>query len=186
MAAAEQSEAVADLYNKGLEFMKDGAYKTAAKEFGEVERQHPYSKLATKAILMQAYAQYQRNAYDEAINAAQRFITLHPGHRDAPYAYYLIALSYYEQIGDVKRDQTATKKALQSLEEVSRRYPDTPYGAGCRREGRAGPRPSGRQGNGSRPLLSQARLLSRGRQPLQDGGHRLSDDDRKRRKRSTD
>jgi outer membrane protein assembly factor BamD len=129
MAAADKSEPVANLYNKGLESMQGGAYKTAAKEFAEVERQHPYSKLATKAILMQAYAQYQRNAYDEAINAANRFITLHPGHRDAPYAYYLIALSYYEQIGDVKRDQTATKKALESLEEVSRRYPDTSYGA---------------------------------------------------------
>jgi len=128
MAAAEKTEPVANLYNKGLESLKGGAYKTAAKEFGEVERQHPYSKLATKSILMQAYAQYQRNAYDEAINAAQRFITLHPGHRDASYAYYLIALSYYEQIGDVKRDQTATKKALESLEEVSRRYPDTTYG----------------------------------------------------------
>ncbi|MBL8907661.1 MAG: outer membrane protein assembly factor BamD [Rhizobiales bacterium] len=129
MAAADKSEPVANLYNKGLESMKSGSYKTAAKEFAEVERQHPYSKLATKAILMQAYAQYQRNAYDEAINAANRFITLHPGHRDAPYAYYLIALSYYEQIGDVKRDQTATKKALESLEEVTRRYPDTPYAA---------------------------------------------------------
>lgn len=129
MAAADKSEPVAELYNKGLESMKGAAYKTAAKEFAEVERQHPYSKLATKAILMQAYAQYQRNAYDEAINAANRFITLHPGHRDAPYAYYLIALSYYEQIGDVKRDQTATKKALEALEEVSRRYPDTAYGA---------------------------------------------------------
>jgi len=128
MSAAQQGEAVATLYNRGLESLKSAAYKTAAKEFGEVERQHPYSKLATKAILMQAYAQYQRNAYDEAINAAQRFITLHPGHRDAPYAYYLIALSYYEQIADVNRDQTATKQALQSLEEVSRRYPDTPYG----------------------------------------------------------
>jgi outer membrane protein assembly factor BamD len=128
MEQADKTEPVADLYNKGLQSMKDGAYKTAAQQFGEVERQHPYSKLATKAILMQAYAQYQRNAYDEAINAAQRFITLHPGHRDAPYAYYLIALSYYEQIGDVKRDQSATKKALDSLEEVNRRYPDTPYG----------------------------------------------------------
>jgi outer membrane protein assembly factor BamD len=129
MAAVEKGEPVADLYNKGLESMKEGAYKTAAKEFGEVERQHPYSKLATKAILMQAYAQYQRNAYDEAINAASRFITLHPGHRDAAYAYYLIGLSWYEQIGDVKRDQTSTKKALIALEEVTRRFPDTNYGA---------------------------------------------------------
>ena len=130
MAEVEKGEPVANLYNKGLESMKGGAYKTAAKEFAEVERQHPYSKLATKAILMQAYAQYSRNAYDEAINAASRFITLHPGHRDAAYAYYLIGLSYYEQIGDVKRDQTATKKALESLWKKSPgAIPIRPYGA---------------------------------------------------------
>jgi outer membrane protein assembly factor BamD len=76
---------------------------------------------------MQAYAQYQRNAYDEAVNAAQRFITLHPGHKDAAYAYYLVALCNYEQIIDVRRDQTNTQKALATLEEVSRRFPGTPY-----------------------------------------------------------
>ena len=127
MSAAQQGEAVATLYNRGLESLRSAAYKTAAKEFGEVERQHPYSKLATKAILMQAYAQYQRNAYDEAINAAQRFITLHPGHKDAAYAYYLVALCNYEQIIDIRRDQTNTQKALASLEEVSRRFPNTAY-----------------------------------------------------------
>lgn len=125
--AADKTEPVGPLYNKGLEQMQSGEYRTAAKTFSEVERQHPYSAWATKAQLMQAYAQYQRNAYDEAINAAQRFITLHPGHKDASYAYYLIALSNYEQIMDVRRDQTKTQKALASLEEVSRRYPGTPY-----------------------------------------------------------
>ena len=127
LQGVEQGEPVAKLYNKGLDEMKSGAYKTAAKSFGEVERQHPYSSWATKAILMQAYAQYQRNAYDEAINAAQRFITLHPGHRDAAYAYYLVALSNYEQIADIRRDQSKTQKALVSLEEVSKRFPGTPY-----------------------------------------------------------
>jgi outer membrane protein assembly factor BamD len=127
LAAADQTEPVGPLYNKGLEQMQSGEYRTAAKTFGEVERQHPYSAWATKAQLMQAYAQYQRNAYDEAINAAQRFITLHPGHKDASYAYYLIALCNYEQIIDVRRDQTNTQKALASLEEVSKRYPGTAY-----------------------------------------------------------
>jgi outer membrane protein assembly factor BamD len=127
LVAADQTEPVGPLYNKGLEQMQSGEYRTAAKTFGEVERQHPYSAWATKAQLMQAYAQYQRNAYDEAINAAQRFITLHPGHKDASYAYYLIALCNYEQIMDVRRDQTKTQKALASLEEVSRRYPGTAY-----------------------------------------------------------
>lgn len=127
LAAADNTQPVAELYNKGLDYLKDGSYKSAAKSFAEVERQHPYSSWATKAILMQAYAQYQRNSYDDAINAAQRFITLHPGHKDAGYAYYLVALSNYEQIHDIKRDQTETQKALESLEEVSRRFPDTPY-----------------------------------------------------------
>jgi len=127
LSAADKTEPVGDLYNKGLEKLKDGQYKTAAKQFEEVERQHPYSGLASKAILMAAYAEYQRNSYDTAVSAAQRFITLHPGHKDTPYAYYLIALCYYEQIMDVKRDQSVTENALQSLEEVTRRFPDTIY-----------------------------------------------------------
>ena len=127
LSAADKTEPVADLYNKGLEKLKDGQYKTAAKQFEEVERQHPYSGLASKAILMAAYAEYQRNSYDTAVTAAQRFITLHPGHKDTAYAYYLVALCYYEQIMDVKRDQSVTENALQSLEEVTRRFPDTVY-----------------------------------------------------------
>jgi len=127
LAAADKTEPVGPLYNKGLEQMQAGEYRTAAKTFGEVERQHPYSAWATKAQLMQAYAQYQRNAYDEAVNAAQRFITLHPGHKDAAYAYYLVALCNYEQIIDVRRDQTNTQKALAALEEVSKRFPGTAY-----------------------------------------------------------
>ncbi|WP_239025237.1 outer membrane protein assembly factor BamD [Rhodoligotrophos defluvii] len=123
----DDAEPVADLYNKGLDYMKDGSYAKAAKQFEEVERQHPYSSWATRATLMAAYAQYQRNEYDEAILAAQRFITLHPGHKDVAYAYYLVALSYYEQIADVKRDQTATEKALAALDEVSRRFPNSVY-----------------------------------------------------------
>ncbi len=127
LAGGDDAEPVAKLYNAGLARMKDGEYRTAAKKFAEVERLHPYSSWATRAVLMQAYSQYQRNAYDEAINASKRFITLHPGHRDAPYAYYLIGVSYYEQIGQVTRDATATKKALDALAEVSQRFPGTPY-----------------------------------------------------------
>ena len=125
--AVDDAEPVADLYNKGLDFMKAGSYQKATKQFEEVERQHPYSSWATRATLMSAYADYQRNAYDEAILASQRFITLHPGHKDAAYAYYLIALCYYEQIADVKRDQSATEKALAALDEIGRRFPGTAY-----------------------------------------------------------
>ena len=127
LAAAEEGEPAGELYNKALTKLNDGEYKSAAKGFAEVERKHPYSNWATKALLMQAFAHYQRNSYDDAINAAQRFITLHPGHKDAPYAYYLAAISNYEQINDVRRDQTATVKALEGLEEVSRRFPGTKY-----------------------------------------------------------
>jgi outer membrane protein assembly factor BamD len=127
MANVDDAEPIAKHYNAGLDHMKKRNYRSAAESFTEVERQHPYSIWATRAVLMQAYAQYMRNSYDDAINAAKRFITLHPGHKDAAYAYYLIALSYYEQINDVKRDQSSTKQALQGLDEVSRRFPDTPY-----------------------------------------------------------
>jgi outer membrane protein assembly factor BamD len=127
MANIDDAEPIAKLYNAGLDNLKSRNYRSASNNFAEVERQHPYSIWATRAILMQAYAQYMRNAYDDAVNAAQRFLALHPGHKDAPYAYYLIALSYYEQINDVKRDQTSTAKALQALDEISRRFPGTPY-----------------------------------------------------------
>jgi len=131
LSSADKTEPASELYNKGLTDLKDGSYRTAAKSFSEVERQHPYSSLATKALLMQAYSHYMRNSYDDAINAAQRFITLHPGHKDAAYAYYLVAISKYEQIVDVKRDQSMTQKALESLEEVSRRFPGTAYARDC-------------------------------------------------------
>jgi outer membrane protein assembly factor BamD len=127
--APGRSDPVAELYNGGLEKLKSGSYKSAAKSFAEVERQHPYSKWATKALLMQAFAYYQSNKYDDAINAANRFITLHPGHKDSAYAYYLTAISQYEQISDVRRDQSRTEKALEALEEVGKRYPQSPYAA---------------------------------------------------------
>jgi outer membrane protein assembly factor BamD len=127
MVAADDAKPIADLYNKALKNLQEGSYKSAAKDFSEVERQHPYSSWATRATLMTAYAQYMRNSYDDASNAAQRFITLHPGHKDAAYAYYLLAMCQYEQIRDVKHDQSTTEKALTALDEVSRRFPGTNY-----------------------------------------------------------
>jgi outer membrane protein assembly factor BamD len=118
---------VASLYNSGLAKLNDGSYAAASKKFAEVERLHPYSKWATKALLMQGFSNYQANSYGDAINASQRFITLHPGHVDTPYAYYLVAISQYEQIADVSRDQSQTQTALDSLDEVSRRFPDSKY-----------------------------------------------------------
>jgi len=123
---------VEELYNTAMDRLANGNFKAAAKGFDEVERQHPYSVWATKAQLMAAYANYQLNQYDEAILAAERFIQLHAGNKDAPYAYYLVALSYYEQIADVGRDQKITERALASLDEVIKRYPDTPYARDAR------------------------------------------------------
>ena len=118
---------VESLYNEAVDELEAENYGAAARAFDEVERQHPYSVWATKAQIMAAYAQYLANAYDEAIVALDRFIQLHPGNKDAAYAYYLKALSYYEQISDVERDQRMTQRALDSLQEVVTRFPDTDF-----------------------------------------------------------
>jgi outer membrane protein assembly factor BamD len=120
------------LYNRALDDLGRQEYKAAAKEFEEVDRQHPYSVWATKAQIMAAFTYYQSNKYDDAIIALDRFIQLHPGHRDIPYAYYLKGLCYYEQISDVGRDQRVTQQALDSLAEVVKRFPDTPYARDAR------------------------------------------------------
>jgi len=118
---------VEELYNTAMNAMVANKFKEAARLFDEVERQHPYSVWASKAQLMAAFSYYQSNAYDDAINTLDRFIQLHPGNRDVSYAYYLKALSYYEQISDVARDQKMTQLALQSLEELKRRFPESKY-----------------------------------------------------------
>lgn len=119
---------VEDIYNNALNLLQGGNYAEAAKEFDEVERQHPYSQWATRAQVMAAFAYYQDNNYNEAILTADRFIQLHPGNKDAAYAYYLIGQSYYEQISDVKRDQRMSQLAQDAFLEVLRLYPDSEYG----------------------------------------------------------
>ena len=123
---------VEDLYNDAVDALDSGESANAATLFEEVERQHPYSIWATKAQLMAAYSYYENQDYDDAILSLDRFIQLQPGNRDVAYAYYLRALSYYEQISDVGRDQRITKLALDGLEEVSRRFPDSKYAKDAR------------------------------------------------------
>lgn len=118
---------VDDLYNEAMDALQKENYLDAAKAFDEVERQHPYSVWATKAQLMAAYALYEKNKYDDAIVALDRFIQLHPGNKDTAYAYYLKGLSYYEQITDVSRDQKMTEHALKTLQEVLDRFPNSKY-----------------------------------------------------------
>jgi outer membrane protein assembly factor BamD len=123
------------LYNEGV-FLLDSRrdYKEASKKFEEVERQHPYSEWARKALIMVAYTRYQAKDYDDSISAARRFVTLHPGSPDAAYAQFLIGSSYFEQIPDVSRDQGRTDKAIAALEEVSRKYPDSEYAQNAKRK----------------------------------------------------
>src|SRR3974377_737301 len=118
---------VDDLYNKAMDEMVEERFVAAAKTFDEVESQHPYSVWATKGQIMAAYADYEAGNYGEAVIAADRFIQLHPGHRDVAYAYYLKAISYYVQITDVGRDQKITEQALKALDDVVRRFPDSKY-----------------------------------------------------------
>ncbi len=120
------------LYNLASDTLAKKQYRAAGALFDEVERQHPYSEWARRAQLMSSYSYYMGNRYEEAILAAQRFLSLHPGNKDAPYAYYLVAVSNYEQISDVRRDQKTTQKALDSLNELVRRFPTSEYAADAR------------------------------------------------------
>lgn len=120
------------LYSTGADRMDKHLWGQAVEYFQEVERQHPYSEWSRRSILMQAFAHYQANSYDEAIADSDRFISLYPGNQAAAYAHYLKAICYFEQIVDVGRDQAATGQALDNLREVTSRYPHTEYALDAR------------------------------------------------------
>jgi outer membrane protein assembly factor BamD len=120
------------LYSLAKRRLDQGRYTEAAALFDEVERQHPYSVWARRAQLMSAFSYYASKDYTKSTESARRFLAIHPGNRDAPYAHYLIALNFYEQIEDVTRDQSITRQALDSLNELVRRYPATRYAADAR------------------------------------------------------
>jgi len=122
---------VEDLYNVAMDKLAAAGngidYRAAATAFDEVDRQHPYSNWASRAQLMSAYASYRAGDFDSAILGAQRYLQLHPGAPDAPYATYLGAVSLYDQISDVTRDQAMTQSALDALRQVALRYPQSEY-----------------------------------------------------------
>jgi outer membrane protein assembly factor BamD len=123
------------IYNEGLYLLnvkKDS--KGAAKRFEEVDRQHPYSEWARKSLIMSAYAYYESGDYDDSINSARRYIQLHPGSPDAAYAQFLIGASYFDQIRDINRDQERTEKAISTLDEVIRKYPNTEYAVSAKKK----------------------------------------------------
>jgi len=115
------------LYNDARDKFEEGSLKDSVKAFAEVERQHPYSRWAVNAQIMSAYASYKADDYDSAVSTLERFVKLYPNDDSTPYAYYLIALCYYEQISDVGRDQKMTELAMQALRDVVRRFPDSDY-----------------------------------------------------------
>ena len=133
--AVAPDEPADKLYNEGLYLLnqkKDP--KEAAKKFEEVDRQHPYSEWARKSLIMSAYAYYESGAYDDCVNSARRYVTLHPGSPDAAYAQFLIGSSYFDQIPEISRDQSRTEKAVESLEEVVRKYPNSEYAVAAKRK----------------------------------------------------
>ncbi len=123
------------LYNEGLYLLNQkNAPKDAVVKFEEVDRQHPYSEWARKALIMSSYAYYQAGQYDDSVTAAKRYISLHPGSPDAAYAQYLIGASYFDQIPDITRDQGQTDRALAALDEVSRKYPSSEYAVSAKQK----------------------------------------------------
>jgi outer membrane protein assembly factor BamD len=120
------------LYSAAKRTMDNGDYLQAAKLFDEVERQHPYSVWARRAQIMSAFNYYLAEKYTDAVSSANRFLTIHPGNAEAPYAHYLVAMSYYQQIADVTRDQAVTQQASDAFGELIRRYPDSRYAADAR------------------------------------------------------
>jgi outer membrane protein assembly factor BamD len=115
------------LYNMGAMRLDQHRWDEAAEYFQEVERQHPYSEWSRRAILMTAYANYESNKYQDAIDDSERFLSLYPGNPSAVYAYYLKAVCYFEQIVDVNRDQASTENAKAALNEVVKRFPNSEY-----------------------------------------------------------
>ena len=123
---------VEQLYNTASEALVNRRYDQAVLLYDEVELQHPYSECASRSNMMSAFASYQSRDYEQAITAARRYISLHPGNDETVYAYYLIGICYFEQIVDVGRDQGITENAYAAFDDVVRRYPETEYAADAR------------------------------------------------------
>lgn len=125
--ATYQERPIDQIYSDAWKKVNNGDWQEAAKQFAEVERQHPYSVWARRASLMSAYCFYQANKYTDAIAMSDNYISLHPGSKEVAYAFYLKAVSLYEQIVDVQRDQSNTEAALVALQDVVQRFPDSEY-----------------------------------------------------------
>ena len=115
------------IYDQGLARLQKGDAEGAAKKFADLDKQYPFSQHSRKGMIMQTYAQYQGGLYDDAISSAQRYVSLYPASPDAPYAMYLAAMSYYNQVPDISRDQERAEKALQLFVSLVEKYPKSEY-----------------------------------------------------------
>jgi outer membrane protein assembly factor BamD len=115
------------IYNQGLARIQNRDFEGAAKKFSDLDKQYPYSEWSRKALIMTTYSNFEGAAYPEAVNNAKRYLQLHPASKDAAYAQYLLAMSYYNQIPDVTRDQEQTERAVVALQELIDRYPKSEY-----------------------------------------------------------
>jgi len=122
------------LYNDGLARIQKGDHSGASRKFGELEKQYPSSDWSRKALLMTAYSGFEGHAYDDSITASQRYLQLYPTSPDAAYATYLLAMSYYNQIPDVTRDQERSERALVALQQLVERYPKSEYASDARQK----------------------------------------------------
>ena len=123
----EQTDPPDVLYNQGLANLNAGRLKEAAKKFEAIDRQHPYSEFARKAMVMGAFTNYRQGKYDEAISSGKRYVSLYPSSEDAAYAQYIVGLSYFRQIRDVTQDQKESRRAINAMNEVVQRWPDSEY-----------------------------------------------------------
>ncbi|MGE0280042.1 MAG: outer membrane protein assembly factor BamD [Rhizobiaceae bacterium] len=123
----ERTDPADVLYNQGLANLNAGRMDEATKKFAAVDRQHPYSEYARKSLVMSAFSAYRMGNYVEAINSGKRYVQLYPSTEDAAYAQYIVGLSYFRQIADVTRDQKDSRRAIEAMEEVVQRWPDSEY-----------------------------------------------------------
>lgn len=126
-ALVSETDPPDQLYNEGLANMEGGRLTEASRKFAAIDRQHPYSDYARRAMVMSAFVHYRQGEYDEAISSANRYLSLYPGDEDAAYAQYIVGLAYFRQIRDVTQDQRESARAIQAMQEVVDRYPDSEY-----------------------------------------------------------
>ena len=122
-----EDKAAEEIFNSGERELIRRRYNDAAEKFKEVERLYPYSDWAKRALIMQVYSFHKDKEYENVVSAANRFIEFHPKDKDIPYAYYLIGLSYYDQVLAIGRDQKLTQEALKIFKLIIKEYPDSEY-----------------------------------------------------------